>query len=167
MKILRNEKGFTLIELVLIIIVLGILAAVAIVQFGNIATDARNAALDGAVGPYAAQTAIAVNNIKGLPLGGNGTGTCLPSGTSAQFEDCVYNLVVHSGAGITRQAYDDVDNAFAICTGATCGGGPDNLATNGGAGGTVPTGCVAPDRFVVLDYQAGSGAIFVSAKTNC
>ena len=61
MKILRNEKGFTLIELVLIIVILGILGAVATVQFGTITRDANIASLDGAGGPYGTQLALAVN----------------------------------------------------------------------------------------------------------
>ena len=52
MKILRNPKGFTLIELVLIIVILGVLAAVAIPKFvslQNDATAATNIAYVGAL----------------------------------------------------------------------------------------------------------------------
>ena len=50
MKILRNQKGFTLIELVLIIIILGVLAAVAIPRFVSLQTDAQAAANVGWIG---------------------------------------------------------------------------------------------------------------------
>lgn len=43
MKILRNNKGFTLIELVIVIVVLGVLSAVAIPQFINMQQDAQAA----------------------------------------------------------------------------------------------------------------------------
>jgi prepilin-type N-terminal cleavage/methylation domain-containing protein len=64
---LRNERGFTLIELVLIIIVLGVLAAVATVQFGTIVDDSKKSSIDGGLGPFNSQLALAVNTLKKLP----------------------------------------------------------------------------------------------------
>jgi MSHA pilin protein MshA len=50
MEILKNEKGFTLIELVIIIVVLGILAAVAVPAYLNLQTQAQTAACTAASG---------------------------------------------------------------------------------------------------------------------
>ncbi len=47
---LRNEKGFTLIELIMIIIILGILAAIAVPKYADLQADARNAVLDASIG---------------------------------------------------------------------------------------------------------------------
>ena len=44
------NKGFTLIELVMVIVILGILAAIAIPRFVNLQDSARQAAADGSIG---------------------------------------------------------------------------------------------------------------------
>lgn len=47
---LRNEKGFTLIELIMIIIILGILAAIAVPKYADLQDQARDSVLDASVG---------------------------------------------------------------------------------------------------------------------
>lgn len=46
---LRNQKGFTLIEIIAVLVILGILAAIAIPKYFSLMNDAKNKAAQGAV----------------------------------------------------------------------------------------------------------------------
>jgi len=57
-KKMNNEKGFTLIELILVIVLLAIMAAVAIPTFIDLTMDARNARRDGAFAAFKGAIAV-------------------------------------------------------------------------------------------------------------
>jgi len=48
----RSQKGFTIIELVVVIVILGILAAVAFPKFQNLSGEAKTAVVNGAVAAF-------------------------------------------------------------------------------------------------------------------
>jgi prepilin-type N-terminal cleavage/methylation domain-containing protein len=52
MSILRRERGFTIVELLIVIVVIAILAAVTIVAYNGIQGRAKNAAIENAVSTY-------------------------------------------------------------------------------------------------------------------
>jgi len=68
-----KQKGFTLIELVMVIIILGVLAATALPKFIDLKSDAQLAAVQGVAGGLAAASAInkgarQVNSTKGQSM---------------------------------------------------------------------------------------------------
>ena len=54
-KMIKNEKGFTLIEIIAVIIIMGILAAVAVPKFFSMQEDAKRATLNGGLSEASAR----------------------------------------------------------------------------------------------------------------
>ena len=67
----NQQSGFTLIELIMVIVILGILAAFALPKFADLSGDARASSLNGALGSVRSASAI----VHSTALARNQTGT--------------------------------------------------------------------------------------------
>jgi len=81
----QKQQGFTLIELVMVIVILGILAAFAVPKFANLSGNARLASLQGALGSIKSSSAIVhakalVSSLTAGPISIEGTALNLVNG---------------------------------------------------------------------------------------
>ena len=119
---MKRQSGFTLIELVVVIVILGILAATAAPKFMNLQGDARISALNGLKGAVKSAVSMTYSKaiLKGIEKSETGkvcaTGSDLNGATCTDQIDIVYGRPDASADGLIKSL--DIDSK-AVAANAT------------------------------------------------
>ena len=151
---MKKQQGFTLIELIMVIVILGILAAFAIPKFANLGADARRSTMQGV--EAAMKSASVIAHAAWLASGTNPASVTLEGASVAMFNGYPSPAGIVVAANISGDATGAAGD-FIVLTNAT-------TTTVRAKGATTPASCQV---VYTRSAAANTPPVITSTLTNC